>query len=257
MNTSLPDIDPSLPATDPAAMNKFNQLLIDQFRARGGKLSGQLAGAPILLLNTVGAQTGRARTTPLGYIRDEGRYVVAASKAGVPANPDWYYNLAACPTATVETGTGTLDVRSRVAQGEERSRRLPATGGPVADAGQLPAEGHPADPDRGPGAPPVGRNARDFGQAHPWHEVPDRLRGRALGPQPGIHRPHVSGDQGTLGRHGRQRLPCQFPCSNGLRCQPSGSARANLRAQAPETPSQLFEVPNSLLSHTVPGRVRL
>jgi len=122
MNTSLPDIDPSLPATDPAAMNKFNQLLIDQFRARGGKLSGQLAGAPVLLLNTVGAKTGRARTTPLGYIRDEGRYVVAASKAGAPANPDWYYNLAACPAATVEIGTGTFDVRSRVAQGEERSR---------------------------------------------------------------------------------------------------------------------------------------
>ena len=122
MSTSLPDIDPSLPATDPVAMNKFNQLLIDQFRARGGKLGGQLAGAPILLLNTVGAKTGRARTTPLGYIRDEGRYVVAASKAGAPANPDWYYHLAACPTATVEIGTDTFDVRSAVAQGKERSR---------------------------------------------------------------------------------------------------------------------------------------
>jgi deazaflavin-dependent oxidoreductase (nitroreductase family) len=122
VNTTLPDIDPSLPATDPVAMNHFNQLLIAEFRVRGGKLTGQLDGTPILLLNTVGAKTGRARTTPLGYIRDEGRYVVAASKAGAPANPDWYYNLAASPTATVEIGTDTFHVRSTVAQGEERSR---------------------------------------------------------------------------------------------------------------------------------------
>jgi deazaflavin-dependent oxidoreductase (nitroreductase family) len=118
MNTPLPDIDPSLPATDPAAMKEFNQLLIDEFRARGG----QLAGAPVLLLNTVGAKSGRARTTPLGYIRDEERYVVAASKAGAPTNPDWYYNLVASPAATVEIGTGTFDVCSRVAEGEERRR---------------------------------------------------------------------------------------------------------------------------------------
>lgn len=122
MSTSLPDIDPSLPATDPTAMNQFNQLLIAEFRAHGGRLSGQLADAPILLLNTVGAKSGQARTTPLGYIRDQGRYVVAASKAGAPANPDWYHNLAACPTATVETGTNTVNVRARVTQGEERSR---------------------------------------------------------------------------------------------------------------------------------------
>jgi deazaflavin-dependent oxidoreductase (nitroreductase family) len=122
MTTPLPDIDPSLPATDPAAMKEFNQLLIAEFRARGGRLSGQLAGAPVLLLNTVGAKTGRVRTTPLGYIRDAGRYVVAASKAGAPTNPDWYHNLLASPAAAVETGTGTLEVRSTVAEGEERSR---------------------------------------------------------------------------------------------------------------------------------------
>jgi deazaflavin-dependent oxidoreductase (nitroreductase family) len=122
MTTSLPDIDPSLPRTDPAAMNEFNQLLITEFRARRGQLSGQLTGAPILLLTTVGAKTGKTRTTPLGYICDHGRYIVAASKAGAATNPDWYHNLTARPAATVETGTATLAVRSSVAHGEQRSR---------------------------------------------------------------------------------------------------------------------------------------
>jgi deazaflavin-dependent oxidoreductase (nitroreductase family) len=122
LDTPLPDIDPALPVTDPAAMKEFNQLLIDQFRARGGRLTGQLAGAPLLLLNTVGAKSGRAHTTPLGYIRDAGRYVVAASNAGAPTNPAWYHNLLARPTATVELGPDRFDVRSRVAEGEERGR---------------------------------------------------------------------------------------------------------------------------------------
>jgi deazaflavin-dependent oxidoreductase (nitroreductase family) len=105
MTTRLPDIDPALPATDPAAMNAFNRLLIDQFRACQGTLIGQLAGAPILLLTTTGARTGRRHATPLGYVHDGKRHIVAASKAGAPANPDWYANLLANPAARVETGT--------------------------------------------------------------------------------------------------------------------------------------------------------
>jgi deazaflavin-dependent oxidoreductase (nitroreductase family) len=122
MTTRLPDIDPALPATDPAAMNAFNRLLIDQFRASRGMLTGQLAGAPILLLTTTGAKTGRRHTTPLGYLRDGQRHVVAASRAGAPANPHWYANLLANPAASVETGIETFDARATIAEGAERSR---------------------------------------------------------------------------------------------------------------------------------------
>ena len=122
MTTPLPDIDPALPAIDPAAMTEFNRLLIGQFRACRGRLSGQLADAPVLLLTTVGAKSGRAHTTPLGFSRDGRRYVVAASKAGAPANPDWYRNLLANAAATVETGTETFTAHSTIANGEERIR---------------------------------------------------------------------------------------------------------------------------------------
>jgi deazaflavin-dependent oxidoreductase (nitroreductase family) len=122
MTTPLPDIDPALPATDPAAMNEFNRLLIDQFRACRGRLTGQLAGAPVLLLTTVGAKSGQAHTTPLGFVRDGRRYIVAASKAGALTNPDWCCNLFANPAATVETGTETFTAHSTIANGEERIR---------------------------------------------------------------------------------------------------------------------------------------
>lgn len=122
MKTTLPDIEPTLAATDSVAMEEFNQLLIAEFRAGGGRLTGQLAGAPVLLLNTVGAKSGAPRTTPLSYVRDGDSYVIVASKAGAPSNPAWYHNLLATPRATVEVGSERFEVRSRVVEGKERDR---------------------------------------------------------------------------------------------------------------------------------------
>ncbi len=103
-------------------MNDWNRQIIEEFRANGGKVSGQFAGAPLLLLSTTGAKSGQKRTNPLAYTRDGDRLVIIASKAGAPTSPDWYYNLLAHPNATVEVGTETFDVTAVVATGEERDR---------------------------------------------------------------------------------------------------------------------------------------
>src|SRR5919199_717113 len=100
--SALPAIQPSLAVDDAVAMDRFNQLLIAEFRANGGNLSGQFTGAPILLLNTTGARSGLQRTTPLGYVREGDAYVIMASKSGAPTNPAWYHNLIAHATATVD-----------------------------------------------------------------------------------------------------------------------------------------------------------
>ena len=44
-------------------------------------------GAPLVLLTTVGARTGRRRTNPAVYLRDGERVLVFASNAGGPADP--------------------------------------------------------------------------------------------------------------------------------------------------------------------------
>jgi len=104
-------------------VNDWNRMIIDEFHANGGKVGGQFAGAPLLLLHSVGAKSGKTRVTPLMY-QDlgHGRVAVFASKAGGPTNPDWYHNLIANPGAKVEIGTQTFDVMARVARGEERLR---------------------------------------------------------------------------------------------------------------------------------------
>ncbi len=107
-------------------LNEFNRRLIDEFRANGGKVGGQFANAPLLLLTTTGAKSGRSYTTPLAYTRDGDRLVVIASKAGAPTNPDWYHNLRAHPTATVELGSERFQAKAVVTAGEERDRLFKA-----------------------------------------------------------------------------------------------------------------------------------
>jgi hypothetical protein len=70
----------------------FNARTIAEFRAHHGQVGGNFAGAPLLLLHTVGARSGAPRINPMMYLPDQGRYLVFASKAGSDRHPDWYYN---------------------------------------------------------------------------------------------------------------------------------------------------------------------
>src|SRR5262249_14031380 len=101
----------------------FNSGIIDEFRAKGGKVGGPFEGAPVLLLHTTGAKSGKERVNPMMYQQvDHDGYAVFASKGGAPTNPDWYHNLLAQPDVTAEIGTETRRLRARVATGEERER---------------------------------------------------------------------------------------------------------------------------------------
>ncbi len=97
----------------------YNQIVIQQFRANGGKVNGP---NQLILLTTIGAKSHQPRTTPVAYSTDGDRLVIVASKAGAPTNPDWYYNLLANPIVTVELGTEKFQARATVVTGEERNR---------------------------------------------------------------------------------------------------------------------------------------
>ena len=107
-------------------MNDWNTALIEEFRANDGKVGGQFEGAPLLILHTTGAKSGQERLAPVMYqaVGDGDAVAVFASKAGAPTHPDWYHNLLADPSATVEVGGETYPVKARVADGDERERDL-------------------------------------------------------------------------------------------------------------------------------------
>ncbi|MCU1371400.1 MAG: nitroreductase family deazaflavin-dependent oxidoreductase [Ilumatobacteraceae bacterium] len=102
-------------------VNEFNRGIIEQFRANEGKVGPPFEGAPLLVLHSTGAKSGKTRLAPVVYQPVGGSWAVFASKAGAPDNPDWYHNLVANPAARIELGTETVDVTARVVEGDERS----------------------------------------------------------------------------------------------------------------------------------------
>ncbi|MGW7578135.1 nitroreductase/quinone reductase family protein [Streptomyces sp. NPDC054765] len=101
----------------------FNQQIIEEFRANGGRVGGPFEGGRLLLLTTVGARSGARHTTPLGYLPDGGgRVLVIASAAGAPRHPAWFHNLVAHPRVTVEAGVFTYEAQAIVLEGDERDR---------------------------------------------------------------------------------------------------------------------------------------
>jgi deazaflavin-dependent oxidoreductase (nitroreductase family) len=101
-------------------VSDWNDKIIEEFRANGGKVGGQFEGAPLLLLHTTGARSGREHVTPVMYRKVDGGYAVFASKAGAPDNPDWFHNVVAHPGVRAEIGTQTADLTARVAGDAER-----------------------------------------------------------------------------------------------------------------------------------------
>ena len=102
-------------------MSDWNKKIIDEFRANDGKVGGYFENMTLLLLHTTGAKSGQPRINPVAYIEDGDRFIIAASKAGAPTNPDWYYNLVANPEVSVEVGTEQFQARAVVAEEPERT----------------------------------------------------------------------------------------------------------------------------------------
>ncbi|MGV9414203.1 nitroreductase family deazaflavin-dependent oxidoreductase [Nocardia sp. NPDC003693] len=94
-------------------MSTFNDTVIDEFRANGGKVGGPFEGRTnLVLITTTGAKSGRAITNPLVYVPDGDRIILIASNGGADKNPAWYHNLRADQRLTVEVGTETYSAKA-------------------------------------------------------------------------------------------------------------------------------------------------
>lgn len=61
----------------------FNQSVIEEFRANGGKVGGPFEGGNLLLLTTTGAKSGIERTAPLGYVRHGDSLLLDVDRFGI------------------------------------------------------------------------------------------------------------------------------------------------------------------------------
>ena len=103
----------------------WNAKTIAEFRANEGRVGGNFAGAPMVLLHHHGRKSGREYVTPVMYLphdTDPDVVHVFATKGGAPTDPDWYTNLAAAGDGSIERGTETYRVTVRDVTGAERDR---------------------------------------------------------------------------------------------------------------------------------------
>ena len=106
--------------------NQITDLHVLAYRFSRGLVGSRVPGLPpMLLLDHVGAKSGKRRTNPLAYIDDGEAIVIVASKGGAPRNPAWFHNVRAHPDTTVQVGSRRFAVRARVATAEEHSRLWP------------------------------------------------------------------------------------------------------------------------------------
>jgi len=94
---------------------------VDLYENSGGTEATELNGRPVIILTSMGAQTGKIRKTPLMRVEHDGDYAVVASLGGAPRNPVWYYNLAANPHVELQDGPVKKDYQAREVTGDERA----------------------------------------------------------------------------------------------------------------------------------------
>jgi deazaflavin-dependent oxidoreductase (nitroreductase family) len=102
------------------AWRRMNEPVIRKFRASRGKDAGRKH--PVILLTTTGRTSGRPLVTPLNFSRDGERLVVIASAGGAEKHPDWYLNLLANPTVTIEHDGETFEARAETVEEPDRTR---------------------------------------------------------------------------------------------------------------------------------------
>ena len=89
-------------ASDPTPLDRRarDEAVIAELRSNSGRTND--GGMRLVLLHTTGSVSGRLHLKPVCVREDGDDLVVAATMGGNPRHPQWYVNLVAHPTITVE-----------------------------------------------------------------------------------------------------------------------------------------------------------
>ena len=93
----------------------------ERYEASGGREANSLRGKPVIILTSVGANTGKLRKTALMRVEHDGAYAVVASKGGSAHNPHWAHNLWAEPHVELQDGPTKRDYLAHEVTGPPKS----------------------------------------------------------------------------------------------------------------------------------------
>jgi len=102
-------------------VRRMSRLHRGLYELTGGRVGKRLVDNDMLLLTTVGRQTGSPHTVPLLYLREGDALAVIASFGGRDRHPAWYLNLVAKPEVEVQISRERFDAVARTADSNERA----------------------------------------------------------------------------------------------------------------------------------------
>ena len=118
-------------STDPGrppprwAVKAWTRLHVLLNRVSGGRWLNSIAGDDVCFVTMKGARTGRRLTIPLMYVPYRDGVLLVASLGGAPRNPAWYANLVKHPEISVTHRGRRMELRARLASGEEKPALWP------------------------------------------------------------------------------------------------------------------------------------
>jgi deazaflavin-dependent oxidoreductase (nitroreductase family) len=91
------------------------------YEGTNGEKGRDLRGRPVIVLTSVGANTGKLRKTALMRVEHDGRYAVVASMGGALKHPVWYHNLKKNPHVELQDCAAKRDYTAREVMGDEKA----------------------------------------------------------------------------------------------------------------------------------------
>lgn len=94
---------------------------VEEYERSGGTSGTTLRGVPVVVITSVGSQSGKLRKNPVMRVEHDGAYAAIASKGGAPQHPSWYRNLVEHPLVELQDGPSKGDYTAHEAAGDERA----------------------------------------------------------------------------------------------------------------------------------------
>jgi F420H(2)-dependent quinone reductase len=95
---------------------------VQEIESSGGTQGTMLRGVPVIVVTSMGSESGKLRKNPVMRVEHDGKYAAVASKGGAPEDPAWYRNLVDHPLVEVQDGPAKGDFTARELEGDERAQ---------------------------------------------------------------------------------------------------------------------------------------
>jgi F420H(2)-dependent quinone reductase len=94
---------------------------VEEIESSGGTQGNEMRGMRVIVVTSVGHDSGKLRKNPVMRVEHDGKYAAVASKGGAPEHPTWYRNLVEHPHVEVQDGPARGDFTAREVSGQERA----------------------------------------------------------------------------------------------------------------------------------------